>query len=124
MSALLTARPGVELSPDDLARLTEAALEVILRHGVGRPSVEVELDLWDALNRTYRSERRLARWLSLTNAQAPSRQKVLSTLAGVAFAVATDAGAGREDLLRLELDLLFALQLVEVNEKARAVLVG
>src|SRR5262245_26372853 len=110
------------LTQDDLARLNDAALEVILRHGTSRPSVEVELDLWRSLNQAHRNEYRMAKWLRLTGAHTPSRQEILSSLAASAFRVALDSGAAADELLEIELDLLFAFQLVEINEKARSVL--
>ena len=121
MSATVSA---AKLTHDDLARLTDAALEVILRHGADRPSLDVELALWSALGKAHQAEYRMARWLRLTGARTPSRQEILSALAAAAFGVALDSGAEASELLEIELDLLFAFQLVEVNEKARAVLVA
>ena len=111
-----------KLTRDDLARLTDAALEVILHHGTPRASIDVELDLWRSLSAAHHSEYRMAKWLRLTGERVPSRQEILSSLAASAFQVALDSGAAADQPLEIELDLLFAFQLVEVNEKARAVL--
>jgi hypothetical protein len=121
MSATITASPA-KLTKDDLARLTATALEVILGHGVARPSIEVELALWKALTTAHHAEYRMARWLRLTGTRTPSRQEILSALAAAAFQVAVESGSDAGELLEIELDLLFAFQLVEVNETARAVL--
>jgi len=110
------------LSLDDLGRLNDAALEVLLRHGVARPSIDVELDLWRSLEEAYRREQRTSKWLRLTGPRTSSRQEVLSALTAAAFQVALDSGTDESELTALELDLLFAFQLVEVNEEARAVL--
>jgi hypothetical protein len=124
MSVTVTALSAAKLTHDDLARLTDAALEVILHHGAARPSLDVELALWSALGKAHQAEYRMARWLRLTGSRTPSRQEILSALAGAAFQVAIDSGAEASEMLELELDLLFAFQLVEVRATARAVLVA
>jgi hypothetical protein len=101
-------RTAARLTQDELAQFNDDALQVILQHGTHQPSVEVELDLWNALQEAYRREHRHARWLSLAGARRPSRQNVLAALARAAFAVALDAGVPEEGLRELEIDLLFA----------------
>lgn len=115
MSAVSTARPSTRLTQNDLAHLTEAALEVILGHHVDRPSIDVELALWNALNTAHEKASRPPRWRLLAGGRTPSRQDVLATLAAAAFQVAVDSGVDPTDLLETELDLLFAFQSIDVT---------
>jgi hypothetical protein len=117
-----TVRPAAPLSKDDLARLTEAALDVILQHGTVHPSVDLELDLWRALNRAHDAETRMTKWRRLTGARIPSRQELLSSLVATAYQVALGSGADSSDLPGIAQDLLFAFELVGFNSRGRAVL--
>ncbi len=49
-----TAREKEALLENFTAKLTETAYQVALRHGVGGPWVDLELDLWQQLRNTVR----------------------------------------------------------------------
>jgi hypothetical protein len=101
-------RTAARITQDDLAEFADAALGVILQHGTRRPSVEIELDLWNAFQKAYRREHRLARWLPVEGTRRPSRHELMAALARAAFAVALKSGVPAEGLHELEIDLLFA----------------
>ena len=120
--SITTDRRAPRLTQNDLARLNDAALEVILGHGVDRPSIDVELALWRALNAAHERVSRGPAWWRLV-AGSPSRQEVLGALAAAAFQVAFDSAAATTDLAETERDLLFAFHLVDHKATARAALV-
>src|SRR5437879_4039454 len=106
------------LTEGDLGRLHEAALEVILNHGVRDRSIDVELDLWHAFEQTLRPQGRLARWLGLSRPAILSRKQRLDVLARAAVEVARKHLSGEPGIL-LHLDLLFALQSADNPSSSR-----
>jgi len=50
-------RPHTNDEDELLAELTDIAYRVLLRQGLRRPFVDVELELWDEIRRAYRQPR-------------------------------------------------------------------
>jgi hypothetical protein len=113
----MSAGKHLALTESDLGRLHDAALDVILTHGVRDDSIGVEVDLWHALQQAIRRENRLMRWLHLGRPNHSSGQDQLGALVRAAFEVARQH-AVLEPGGELELDLLFALNGV-INRAAQ-----
>src|SRR4051812_32579904 len=71
------------LSDVCVADLTETALEVALRQGVNRPSVDLEIALWHSLQSAAKDNNRPAS--TGTDALRPDRKSVLARLTEAAY---------------------------------------
>jgi len=78
------------LSDECVAELTETALEVALRQGVNRPSVEVEIALWHSL-KSAAEEARRQRAGGIAGLK-PDRKSHLATLTEAAYRTALVSG--------------------------------
>jgi hypothetical protein len=91
---IATAACGADRRDDVAGRLTDAALAVAARHGVGGPSVATELDLWHSLGAVIRG----------ADCAPGRRETLLARLTDAAYQVALAHGAA-DAFVDLELDL-------------------
>jgi hypothetical protein len=100
--------PVEQLRDGFLGELTDAALETALRHGVGGPSVDQELDLWHVLNEPLR---RRVPCPDGTSRAETRREDFLAELADAAYQETLRHGF-RDSFLDVRLDLWEALRRV------------
>ena len=91
-----------------LSDLNDAALRVIMGHGARTPSVEVEVELWGALNETLAAED-----------GHHNGETVLASLADAAYQIALRSGAD-SPFVEVELDLWKAFRRVGRQPRYRS----
>jgi hypothetical protein len=101
--------------------LTDAAYPVVLGHGAGRPSVEVEVEVGEAIRRVLGNGWRRARAVAADAAVPPSRTEVVAEVADAVYQVALRHGF-REPFPDMELGLWKALERTGGGEKYAAAL--
>jgi hypothetical protein len=78
------------LSDHCVADLTETALELALRHGVNRPSVDLEIALWHSLQSAAAENKRPV--TSGTDGLRPDRKSTLARLTEAAYQTVLHSG--------------------------------